>query len=76
MMTSGPSALRSWKLGLLAISIFFLVVSFFDPHEQPFPVALLLLWAGVAYGRPPSVQPKSGHVATVTPNRDPQPALM
>jgi O-antigen ligase len=51
ILAPGPAALRPWKLGLLAIATFFLVVSFFDPHEQPFPVVLLLLWAGVAYGQ-------------------------
>jgi O-antigen ligase len=52
ILKPGPPALRAWKLGLIALGTFFLVVSFFDPHEQPFPVILLLLWAGVAYGPP------------------------
>jgi O-antigen ligase len=46
----GTAALRSWKLGLIALGVFFLVIGFFDPHEQPFPVALLMLWAGLAHG--------------------------
>jgi putative inorganic carbon (HCO3(-)) transporter len=44
--------LRPWRLGLLALAIFFAVISVVDPHEQPFPVLLLLLWAGLAYGPP------------------------
>lgn len=52
LVAPGPHALRPWKLGLLAVATFFFVVSFFDPHEQPFPMALVLLWAGVAYGPP------------------------
>lgn len=49
----GPADLAPWKLGLIAIATFFLIVSFFDPHEQPFPMLLLLVWAGVAYGSAP-----------------------
>jgi putative inorganic carbon (hco3(-)) transporter len=69
----GPPALRAWKLGLLAVATFFLVVSFFDPHEQPFPVALVLLWAGVAYGRP-QPRPKGAGKATFAPVPRPAPA--
>ncbi|HEY5052511.1 MAG TPA: O-antigen ligase family protein [Solirubrobacterales bacterium] len=49
----GPSALRPWKLGLLAIAAFFLVVGLFDPHKQPFPMVLLMTWAGIALGSKP-----------------------
>ena len=72
----GPPALRSWKLGLLAISVFFLVVSFFDPHEQPFPMALLLLWAGVAYGRAPFGQSSPGEGVTMIRNPSAQPTVV
>jgi O-antigen ligase len=46
----GPVELRPWKLGLLAILVFFLVVSLFNPYMEAFPVLLLWLWAGVAFG--------------------------
>ncbi|MGO9763496.1 MAG: O-antigen ligase family protein [Solirubrobacteraceae bacterium] len=46
-------ALRPWKLGLMAIALFFLVVGFFDPYQAPFPVLLLWVWAGVAQGSAP-----------------------
>lgn len=46
----GPSTLRPWKLGLLPVAIFFLVVGFVDPHTAPFPVVLLFVWAGLARG--------------------------
>jgi putative inorganic carbon (hco3(-)) transporter len=49
-LAPGPAALRPWKLGLVPVFMFFFVVSVFDPHEQPFPMVLLLLWAGVALG--------------------------
>jgi len=45
--------LRPWKLGLLAITTFYLVVAVVDPHEQAFPLLLLWSWAGVAYGSEP-----------------------
>lgn len=48
---AGPE-LRSWRLGLLALALFFAVISFVDPHEQPFPMVVLLIWAGIAYGPP------------------------
>ncbi len=48
----GDPALRPWRLGLLALALFFAVISFVDPHEQPFPMMVLLLWAGLAYGAP------------------------
>jgi putative inorganic carbon (hco3(-)) transporter len=44
----GPAALRPWKLGLLAISVFFLVVTAFNPLQPPFTSLLLWTWAGVA----------------------------
>jgi O-antigen ligase len=50
----GSPDLRSWRLGLLALALFFAVISFVDPHEQPFPMVVLLIWAGIAYGPPAS----------------------
>jgi putative inorganic carbon (hco3(-)) transporter len=51
--------LRPWKLGLLAIMTFYLVVALVDPHEQAFPLLLLWSWAGVAFGSEPlAVQAK------------------
>lgn len=49
----GPAALRPWKLGLLAISAFFLVVCVVDPHTAPFPMVLMFVWAGLATGARP-----------------------
>ncbi len=48
--TRGPADLHPWKLGLLALTVFFLVVGLFNPYEAPFPVLLLWAWAGVALG--------------------------
>jgi putative inorganic carbon (hco3(-)) transporter len=51
----GPTSLRPWKVGLLAIAVFFLVVSFVDPHTAPFPMVVLFVWAGLARGVAPAV---------------------
>jgi len=51
IFSRGPADLRPWKLGLLVMTVFFLVVSFFNPYQGPFPVLLLWTWAGVALGR-------------------------
>ncbi len=45
--------LRPWKHGLLAVTVFYLVVALVDPHEQAFPLLLLWSWAGVAFGSEP-----------------------
>jgi O-antigen ligase len=42
--------LRIWKLGLLALAVFFIVVGVFNPDQAPFPTMLLWVWAGVATG--------------------------
>ncbi len=52
IFSHGPDELRPWKLGLIAISVFFLVVAVFNPYQEPFPVLVLWLWAGVAQGSP------------------------
>lgn len=44
------SDLRLWKLGLMAISICFLLIGLVNPDQAPFPVLLLWTWAGVAVG--------------------------
>jgi O-antigen ligase len=76
IFTRGSADLRPWKLGLLAVSVFFLVVSFVDPHQLPFPVVLLMIWAGVAWGRNPATgddrvvpasNPAIPQMASVTP---------
>lgn len=43
----GPDALRPWRLGLVAIAVFFCVLAAFDPLQQPFTMIVLWLWAGV-----------------------------
>jgi O-antigen ligase len=53
IFSPGPAALRPWKLGLLATSIFFLVVCIVDPHTAPFPMVLMFIWAGLATGAKP-----------------------
>ncbi len=48
----GSPLLRPWKLGLVAVALFFFVVAAFNPYQQDFPVLLLWVWAGVAAGGP------------------------
>lgn len=53
IFSRGSADLRPWKLGLLAIAVFSLIVSLFNPYSAPFPTFLLWLWAGVALGCTP-----------------------
>ncbi len=48
IFTPGDDRTHPWKVGLLSIGVFFLVVSLFNPYLQTFPVLLLWVWAGVA----------------------------
>jgi O-antigen ligase len=50
----GPSDLRHWKLGLLAIAICFFAIALVNPYQSPFSVLLLWAWAGVALGPAPA----------------------
>jgi O-antigen ligase len=50
VLSTGPPALRPWKLGLLAIAIFYVLVTFVNPMQPPFAVMILWAWAGVALG--------------------------
>ncbi len=52
VLSRGAPDLRAWKLGLLAVGTFVLVVGIFNPYEAPFPVLLLWAWVGVAFGTP------------------------
>lgn len=50
----GLADLRLWKLGLIAIVVFYLVVGLFNPYQTaPFIVLILWVWAGVALGNTP-----------------------
>jgi putative inorganic carbon (hco3(-)) transporter len=53
ILSPGPRELAPWKLGQIAITAFFLVVAVFNPYQEPFPVLLLWVWAGVARGSEP-----------------------
>jgi putative inorganic carbon (hco3(-)) transporter len=53
ILSRGPGDLRPWKLGLIALFSFYLVVSLFNPYQaSPFLVLLLWVWGGVAQGGP------------------------
>ena len=52
ILVQGPASLYPWKLGLLAIGVFFLVICLVDPHTAPFPMVLIFVWAGIAGARP------------------------
>jgi putative inorganic carbon (hco3(-)) transporter len=53
ILSRGPASLRPWKLGLIALAAFFLVICVVDPHTAPFPMVLIFVWAGVAMGAKP-----------------------
>jgi O-antigen ligase len=44
---AGAAELRPWRLGLIAIAVFFCVVEFFNPLQQNFTQLLLWTWAGI-----------------------------
>jgi O-antigen ligase len=67
VLAPGPASLRPWKLGLLAAAVFFLVVSFVDPHTAPFPMVVLFVWAGVARGVAPDSLPARAPVPAWPP---------
>lgn len=50
IFSRGPADLRPWKLSLLAITVFSIVVDSTSPPQAPFPSLLLWVWAGVALG--------------------------
>lgn len=50
IFASGPPELRPWKLGLLALGVFFLIVASVNPLQENFTELLLWTWAGVALG--------------------------
>jgi len=57
IISDGPAELRPWKLGLLAIAVFFCVVAFFDPLQQNFTELLLWTWAGLVMSDRARLQP-------------------
>jgi O-antigen ligase len=46
----GPPDLRPWRVGLLAIAIFWLIVANAAPLGQVFPTMITWLWAGIILG--------------------------
>jgi O-antigen ligase len=67
VLSAGPPSLRPWKLGLVAVTVCVLVVSLVNPHEPPFAMLLLLVWAGVASARPavsPAVETRAPAAGT------------
>ena len=58
VVSHGTADLRSWKLGLLALIVFALVVGVVNPYQAPFPTLLLWVWAGVAIGNGRSLRPR------------------
>jgi len=61
ILARAPAALRPWKLGLLAIVTFFLVLCVVDPHTAPFPMVLMFVWAGAAAGAKPLLDAPLDH---------------
>jgi O-antigen ligase len=53
ILSEGSPEMRPWKLGLLAIAVFFCVIAFFDPLQQNFTELLLWTWAGLCVANVP-----------------------
>jgi O-antigen ligase len=51
VLARGPTEMRPWKLGLIAVATFVLVVIAVNPHEPPFAFVIVFTWAGVALAR-------------------------
>jgi O-antigen ligase len=51
----GPPELRPWRIGLLAIAIYWVVGAQFVPLGQVFPNMIVWLWAGIVLGGSTSV---------------------
>lgn len=51
-LRASSAELRPWKLGLVAIAVFFCVLAFFDPLQQNFTELLLWTWAGLCLAEP------------------------
>lgn len=71
VLAPGPASLRPWKLGLLAIAVFFVVVGFVDPHTAPFPMVMMFVWAGVARGVAPDLLPARASVPVLAAHTAP-----
>ncbi len=50
VVTRGPPELVPWRIGLLAIALFWAVVAMFAPLGQVFPALIPWLWAGIVLG--------------------------
>jgi putative inorganic carbon (hco3(-)) transporter len=46
----GPPELRPWRLGILAIAVYWIVGAQFVPLGQVFPNMIIWLWAGIVVG--------------------------
>ncbi|HUB98752.1 MAG TPA: O-antigen ligase family protein [Solirubrobacterales bacterium] len=65
IVTRGPPELYPWRIGLIAVTVIWLIVANLVPMVQPFPNYLLWLWAGVVW---------PWRYACVEPETEPEPA--
>lgn len=49
IVVRGPPELHPWRIGLLAVTVFWLIVANLVPMLQAFPNQVLWLWAGVVW---------------------------
>jgi O-antigen ligase len=69
ILSRGPADLRPWKLGLVAITVAFLVIALVNPYQSAFTMLLLWVWAGVAWGCAPlATQERRAKRMVVVPN--------
>jgi O-antigen ligase len=71
-----PAELRPWRLGLIAIAVFFCVLAFFDPLQQNFTELLLWSWAGLVLAARPRAQEHPIDVGYATAASRPRAGLL
>ena len=72
LLSRGPPELRPWRLGMLAIAVYWVVGAQFVPLGQVFPNMIVWMWAGIVLGgaikgREPAT---NGHRDTPPPPTD------
>ncbi len=50
LLSRGPPELRPWRLGMLAIAVYWVVGAQFVPLGQVFPNMIVWMWAGIVLG--------------------------
>jgi O-antigen ligase len=66
LLSRGPPEMGPWKAGLVAVTVFWMVVANFAPTGQVYPSMVVWLWAGVVLGgslAEPALRPRAAQAA-------------